>query len=43
MHADWHALQPMQRETSMSLATSRVWRALGDAVLVAERRSMSRD
>jgi hypothetical protein len=43
MQADWQALQPMQRETSMSLATSSVLRALGEAVEVAERRWTSSD
>src|SRR5215467_10758029 len=43
LHATWQALQPMHLETSMSLATSVVLRTEGDAVVVAERRVMSRD
>src|SRR6267142_7119011 len=44
MHATWHALQPMQLDTSMSLATS--WtaeRACGLGSVVAERAAMSSD
>src|SRR5512137_433565 len=43
MHATWQALQPMHLEMSISLATSGVWRWLGEGVVVAERRMMSRD
>ena len=43
MHATWQALQPMHEVTSMSLATSGWWRAIGEAVVVAERSEMSRD
>jgi hypothetical protein len=43
MQADWQALHPMQRETSMSFETSSVLRALGEGVEVAERRWMSSD
>src|SRR5208283_2015172 len=43
MHATWQALQPMHFEMSISLATSGVWRWLGEGVVVAERRVMSRD
>jgi hypothetical protein len=39
MQADWQALQPMQRLTSMSLATSSSWlRACGGVMVDAERR-----
>src|SRR5215470_10546308 len=41
--AAWQALQPMQRETSMSFATSSVSRTCGVAVVVAESRRMSSD
>jgi hypothetical protein len=34
--AAWQALQPMQRETSMSLAISTASRTLGGVVVVAE-------
>ena len=43
MQAAWQALQPMQRETSMSLATSIVLRAPGGVNVVADRRVMSND
>src|SRR6266403_432493 len=45
MHATWHALQPMHLVVSMSLATVPVYasRTPGGAVVVAERRTMSRD
>jgi hypothetical protein len=43
MQADWQALQPMQVDTSMSFATSTVWRTDGLSVVVAERRDMSSD
>jgi hypothetical protein len=43
MQADWQALQPMQRETSMSLATSSVCRAEGPSKVVAERFLTSSD
>src|SRR5690348_13516183 len=45
MHAIWQALQPMHLVTSMSLATSPLcaWRACGAGIVVAERRTMSRD
>src|SRR5512139_2743812 len=43
MQAAWQALQPMQRETSMSLATSSVERADGPWKVVAERFLMSSD
>src|SRR5947208_1218002 len=45
MHATWQALQPMHLVTSMSLATSPVCapRASGAWIVVAERRTMSRD
>lgn len=43
MHATWQALQPMHLEMSISLATSMVWRWLGESVVVAERRVMSND
>jgi hypothetical protein len=40
MHAAWHALQPMQRVTSMSLATCcSVRRADGGVVVDAEMRT----
>jgi hypothetical protein len=39
MQADWQALQPMQRLTSISLATSCSWsRARGGVSVEAERR-----
>jgi hypothetical protein len=39
MHADWQALQPMQRLTSMSLATWSSWlRVIGGVIVEAERR-----
>ncbi len=44
MQATWQALQPMQVETSISLATSGCVRARSAAgVVVAERSAMSRD
>jgi hypothetical protein len=43
MQAAWQALQPMQRETSMSFATSSAWRAEGGVKVVAERFRMSSD
>ncbi len=43
MQAAWQALQPMHLETSMSLATLVVSRTLGLGLVVAERRSISRD
>jgi len=44
MQATWQALQPMQEDTSMSLATSAtLLRACADGVVVAERLAMSRD
>src|SRR5450830_163940 len=45
MQAVWQALQPMHLETSISLATSPACaeRALGEGVVVAERRLISRD
>ena len=45
MHAAWQALQPMHLVVSISLATLPVTgsRTLGDGVVVAERRTMSRD
>src|SRR5256886_10735464 len=45
MHATWQALQPMHLVVSMSLATVPVYasRTPGGAVVVAERRTMSRD
>jgi hypothetical protein len=36
MQADWQALHPMQREMSMSFATSVVFLAEGGANVVAE-------
>src|SRR5574343_731090 len=42
-HATWQALQPIQAETSMSLAISTVCRACGAGVVVAERCLMSSD
>jgi hypothetical protein len=41
MHAAWQALHPMQRDTSMSFATSGRVRAVGGWVCQAERRRMS--
>src|ERR1700756_4200098 len=39
MHADWHALQPMQRDTSISFATSASWsRTDGGVSVVADIR-----
>src|SRR5512135_578928 len=43
MQAAWQALQPMQREMSMSLATSSVERAEGPWEVLAERALMSSD
>src|SRR6266853_5567135 len=43
MQATWHALQPMQLVTSISLATSAPWRTEGEGVVVAERAAMSSD
>jgi hypothetical protein len=43
MHADWQALHPMHRETSMSFATSRMLRAAGEENIVAELLIMSDD
>jgi hypothetical protein len=43
MQADWHALHPMQRETSTNFATSRVVRADGEGEVEAERALMSSD
>src|SRR2546423_9588414 len=45
MHATWQALQPMHLVVSISLATVPVYasRTPGGAVVVAERRTMSRD
>ena len=43
MHATWQALQPMQVDTSISLATSVVCLAPGAGVVVAERRAISSD
>jgi homoserine acetyltransferase len=43
MQAAWQALQPMQVDTSISLATSVVCRTLGAGVVVAERRAISSD
>src|SRR5215510_7741059 len=43
MHATWQALQPMHLDSSMSLATSSVFRMLGEGVVVAERDWMSSD
>src|ERR1700722_9048280 len=46
MHATWQALQPMHLVVSMSLATpppAGAWRISGERVVVAERRTMSRD
>src|SRR5690606_29834235 len=45
MQAVWQALQPMHLETSISLATSPecVSRTLGEGVVVAERRLISRE
>src|SRR5512143_494032 len=43
MQATWPALQPMHFDTSISLATSAVWRWWGEAVVVAERRVTSSD
>src|SRR3984885_2581736 len=46
MQATWHALQPMHLVVSMSLATpppAGAWRICGERVVVAERRTMSRD
>src|SRR5246127_2903442 len=45
MHATWQALQPMHLVVSMSLATLPVYdcRTLGSGMVVAERRTMSRD
>ncbi len=40
-HADWHALQPMHFETSMSLATSVLLRMVGGCSVEAERWTMS--
>jgi hypothetical protein len=38
MQADWHALQPMQRLTSISFETSCSWlRAEGGVIVVADR------
>src|SRR6266568_1327189 len=43
MQAAWQALHPMQRETSMSFATSSVLRAPGGGEVAAERAWMSSD
>ena len=43
MHATWQALQPMHLDSSISLATSVVWRTLGLGVVVAERAEISND
>jgi hypothetical protein len=43
MQAAWQALQPIQRETSISLATSIVLRTPGGVKVVADRRVMSSD
>jgi hypothetical protein len=43
MQADWHALHPMQRETSTSFATSIVFLAEGGMDVAAELRVMSSD
>src|SRR5690606_15496433 len=44
MQATWHALQPMQLETSMSLATSvTLRRATGGCTVVADRAAISSD
>ena len=40
-HATWHALQPMQRDTSMSFATSVLLRTVGGWSVEAERWTMS--
>src|ERR1700722_8860790 len=46
IHATWQALQPMHLVVSMSLATpppAGAWRICGERVVVAERRTISRD
>src|SRR5580704_6827603 len=46
MQATWQALQPMHLVVSMSLATpppAGAWRICGERVVVAERRTISRD
>ena len=43
MHALWQALQPMHLLMSISFATLVASRTLGEGVVVAERRWMSRD
>src|SRR5262245_56880963 len=43
MQATWQALQPMHFDSSMSFATSVVWRTLGAGVVVPERAVMSSD
>jgi hypothetical protein len=43
MQAAWQALHPMQRETSISLATSIALRTPGGVKVVADRRVISRD
>src|SRR5262245_51731492 len=43
MHATWQALQPMHFDSSMSFATSAVWRTPGEGVVVPERAAMSSD
>jgi hypothetical protein len=43
MHAAWQALQPMQRDTSMSFATSSVRLTWGGDAIEAERRVTSSD
>ncbi len=43
MQATWHALQPMQLVTSISLATSGSRRTDGDAKVVADRAAISSD
>jgi hypothetical protein len=43
MQALWHALQPMHLLMSISFATFAVSRMLGEGVVVAERRWISRD
>ena len=43
MQAAWQALQPMQRDTSISFATSGCTRTCGGISVEAERRTTSSD
>src|SRR5262245_21082896 len=43
MHATWQALQPMHFDSSISFATSVVWRTLGVGDVVLDRAVMSSD